>query len=615
MEDMDLQFDMEVPFDSEKKTKKPFPGDFSFNAEGLLEDCEVEELPETYREEPQESLANAVEEEFYQPFTDTAFEDIILPEEALEEDLDEESPAEEPVAVETLKVLDDESFDSDEDDLALWDEFKSVFEEVEEEPEEDAGTEPETAEAPLFVVEPETEATPEEAESDAEMDEDDESDEELLSVFDAEFSEEETEPEIAEAPLFVVEPETEAMPEPEETPESFADADEADEEAEADAETEEDVESESAEEPERAEETETSVEVTSEVDTTPDLPFVQEEEEDEDFDFPEDPDTECDFVAVPKPTVSVTTWERVRQRARAQKNQNTYETEHFFAVEEEYSENAAFKAPTPAEQVMGITKEARCDADDGDLEAPVQPIWQIHEPGEPEDLNVDVSEEELDYDDIFNDDRTAFRKKKKRKNIFKKILKEFLIFLAIVVGALVLVTNFTIFVSRQNTVVGESMEPTLHGGDHVYTSMLPYIFGDPKVGDIVVFDYSYHKRNEDVDMSYFHMVGEVLKNNRLTQIFRKDKANTKLDEYWIKRVVAVAGDTVAFQNNQFIRNGEVVQEDYILDQTVMNYDNGDEIVVPKGCVFVMGDNRNNSTDSRIIGCVDIDIITGKVWKR
>ena len=115
-------------------------------------------------------------------------------------------------------------------------------------------------------------------------------------------------------------------------------------------------------------------------------------------------------------------------------------------------------------------------------------------------------------------------------------------------------------------------------------------------------------------MSYFHRVEEVLKNNRLAQYF-KDPAELQLDEYWIKRVVAVAGETLSFEENQFYRNGELVEEDYILDQTVSTYVNGTEYVVPEGHVFVMGDNRNKSDDSRVIGFVDIDIITGKVWKK
>ena len=485
MDDMDLQFDIDVPFEADKKTKKPFPGDFSFNADGLLEDCEIEEITAETPAEPEEDIQT--EPPFESSF-DADFEDVV------EED------------VET------ESFD-DEDDAALWDEFRSVFEE-DEAPATTVSAE--ESEEPEAIVESPIEEPAEEA-----------------------------------LPVFVTEDET-------------ADYENADEEDEAE------------------------------------------------FVFSEDPDTECEFVAVPKPTISVTTWEQVRQRANAAKR-NTYETEHFFAVEEDYSENVTGQSgtQTPAEQVMGIVPDA--SAKEESETEPIQPIWYVDDNDHSDETPMDaseVSDEEMDYDDIFNDDRAAYQKKKKRKNIFKKILKEIGLFFAIIIGALVLVVNFTIFISRQNTVVGHSMEPTLHGGDHVYTTMLPYIFGDPEVGDIVVFNYSCHGE----DMGYFHMLQEVLKNNRLTQIFKKPE-DLQLDEYWIKRVVAVAGDTVSFKDNQFYRNGELIEEDYILEQTVTKYENDYEIQVPEGQVFVMGDNRNNSSDSRVIGCIDIDIITGKVWKK
>lgn len=571
MEDIDLQFDIEGPFDTDKKTKKPFPGDFSFNADGLLEDCAVEEIPEMIQNESQKAISYEETEEEIEPFTDD-FEDVVLPdedEEALEE-------LEEVVSVEETENLDD--FD-DEDDLVLWDEFRSVFEE--ELPEAVSTEEPETEDfaEDAVIEEPETEESPEieeepvfaealfenDTEEEAETEEkENEEDLTLLAEVPAEIPEENLAQAIDPAEVIAEEPEFEEEPAIAEDP------------------------------------------------ATEEIPVFEtddmDDDFDDDFDFPEDPDTECDFVAVPKPTVSVTTWERVRARASASKNQNTYETEHFFAVEEDYTENAAYKTQTPAAQVMGIsdeTPESKTETES------VHPIWYVDEPGSQEDLDLQVSDEEMDYDDIFNDDRVAYRKKKKRKNILKKILKEFALFLAIIIAALFLVTNFTVFVSRQNTVVGHSMEPTLHGGTRVYTTLLPYIFGEPEVGDIIVFDYSRHGK----DMGYFHMMGEVLKNNRIAQFFQDDTDKSNLDEYWIKRVVAVAGDTVSFQNNQFIRNGEVVEEDYILEQTVTDYVNGEELVVPEGCVFVMGDNRNNSTDSRIIGCIDIDIITGKVWKK
>jgi signal peptidase I len=116
------------------------------------------------------------------------------------------------------------------------------------------------------------------------------------------------------------------------------------------------------------------------------------------------------------------------------------------------------------------------------------------------------------------------------------------------------------------------------------------------------------------DMGYFHMLGEVLRNNRISQ-WIMGKEHVKTDTYWIKRVVAVPGDTVSFKDGQFYRNGEAVEENYILEQTITKYPD-EEIVVPEGCVFVMGDNRNESMDSRMLAMhgeqIAIDHIVGKL---
>ena len=569
MDDMDLQFDIDVPFETDKKTKKPFPGDFSFNADGLLEDCEIEETPAIPAEEIQTEAEDAFAEYF-----EADFEDVV------EEDAAEEV------------FLADDDFEEgnfeDEDDAALWDEFRSVFEEDVVSAETVSAAEPTEAEVPVL-------------EEDLESEEED---------YDLTLLEEAFRDEPAEE-VEVVE-ETAAEPVEAEVPvlEEDLESEEEDDDLTLLEEAFQDEPAEEVAEKPAKEPMDDVIPVFVTKDVVPEEADLGEDEDE--FEFPEDPDTECEFVAVPKPTISVTTWEQVRQRANAAKR-NTYETEHFFAVEEDYSENVTGQSgtQTPAEQVMGIVPDA--SAKEESETEPLQPIWYVDDNDYSDETPMDaseVSDEEMDYDDIFNDDRAAYQKKKKRKNIFKKILKEIGLFFAIIVGALVLVVNFTIFISRQNTVVGHSMEPTLHGGDHVYTTMLPYIFGDPEVGDIVVFNYSCHGE----DMGYFHMLQEVLKNNRLTQIFKKPE-DLQLDEYWIKRVVAVAGDTVSFKDNQFYRNGELIEEDYILEQTVTNYENDYEIQVPEGQVFVMGDNRNNSSDSRVIGCIDIDIITGKVWKK
>ena len=135
------------------------------------------------------------------------------------------------------------------------------------------------------------------------------------------------------------------------------------------------------------------------------------------------------------------------------------------------------------------------------------------------------------------------------------------------------------FCVRLVDVVGDSMNPTLVNGDKIIVSNLFY---DPKPGDIIVF--------------------------------RKDEYR---DEPLVKRVIAVEGQTVNidFERGIVYVDGEPIDEPYIAEPTTEPLDFTGEITVDEGCVFVMGDNRNHSTDSRysLIGQVDERCIMGKVY--
>ena len=146
-----------------------------------------------------------------------------------------------------------------------------------------------------------------------------------------------------------------------------------------------------------------------------------------------------------------------------------------------------------------------------------------------------------------------------------------------IVTAIILCVLVFIFGARIVGVVGSSMVPTLHEGDRIITSNLFY---KPKQGDIVVF--------------------------------RKDSFD---DRALVKRVIATEGQTVDIDFEQGIVyvDGVALKEDYVNAPTVRELDFDDEITVPPGCVFVMGDNRNESTDSRseALGCVDTRYLIGR----
>jgi len=143
----------------------------------------------------------------------------------------------------------------------------------------------------------------------------------------------------------------------------------------------------------------------------------------------------------------------------------------------------------------------------------------------------------------------------------------------IVAAAFAIAMLVQAFVVKPFTIHQISMQPTLLEGDRILISRLTYHFRDPKPGDIIVFRSPV---NEGDDL--------------------------------VKRIVAVAGDRVAVKNGVLYVNGEPKDEPYLLERPFA----GDmaEEVVPPGKVFVMGDNRNNSGDSRFFGPIDRDSIIG-----
>ncbi len=88
-----------------------------------------------------------------------------------------------------------------------------------------------------------------------------------------------------------------------------------------------------------------------------------------------------------------------------------------------------------------------------------------------------------------------------------------------------------------------------------------------------------------------------------------------LDKPLVKRVIAVGGETIDidFQSHEVFVNGVLLNESYIREPTALSYDVQFPFVVPEGCVFAMGDNRNDSLDSRSsrVGCIDERYILGK----
>ncbi|MDO9534741.1 MAG: signal peptidase I [Bacillota bacterium] len=182
-----------------------------------------------------------------------------------------------------------------------------------------------------------------------------------------------------------------------------------------------------------------------------------------------------------------------------------------------------------------------------------------------------------------------------------KVLKELSCWIANILIAMVVAVLISLFVFQPTYVAGSSMESTLNDEDRVFISKLPHTFNlEPEYGDIVVIDSRVHRPRAFVDDLF-----QNINNNIITrQVF-----GIEVDYYWIKRVIGKTGDVLEFQDGNVIKNGEILEEPYLKEPA--EYWILDKVVVPEGHIFVMGDNRNDSRDSRSIGCIPISHVIGK----
>jgi len=150
----------------------------------------------------------------------------------------------------------------------------------------------------------------------------------------------------------------------------------------------------------------------------------------------------------------------------------------------------------------------------------------------------------------------------KKKSSWQDAASDWLISIIVAVALAFCIRTFLV---EPYMVEGSSMYPTLKHHERLIVDKLSYFITDPKKGEIVVFRYP------------------------------KDESRD-----FIKRVIAVGGDTIEMQNGKVIVNGAEIEEGYIYknDPKGSNMSNYRKSVVPQGHIFVLGDNRNNSEDSR-----------------
>ncbi len=151
--------------------------------------------------------------------------------------------------------------------------------------------------------------------------------------------------------------------------------------------------------------------------------------------------------------------------------------------------------------------------------------------------------------------------------------------MVVLVGlAALLALGVRTFVVQPFMIPSSSMEPTLLIGDRVLVSKFAYRLAAPKAGDVVVF-----------------------------------VPTTDTSRDFIKRIVAVGGQSVDIRDGKVYVDGKALVEPYVNKLFPDHYDSDAPIDVPKGMVFLMGDNRTNSEDSRYIGPQPVSGILGRAF--
>lgn len=170
------------------------------------------------------------------------------------------------------------------------------------------------------------------------------------------------------------------------------------------------------------------------------------------------------------------------------------------------------------------------------------------------------------------DDIQTDNNKKSKEDAIAREIMEWLVSIIVAVALVMILHNYIGQIVR---VDGASMEPTLYTNERVIVGKINYNLGKTKRGDIVITHFP-----DD----YFN---------------------------YVKRVIGLPGDKLSVKDGNLYINDVLVEEPYIKEKMLMDFD---EIIIPENHYFVMGDNRNNSRDSRSnsVGILPKELLGGKV---
>lgn len=179
--------------------------------------------------------------------------------------------------------------------------------------------------------------------------------------------------------------------------------------------------------------------------------------------------------------------------------------------------------------------------------------------------------------------RIQDRRDRRKKSI--KVLKEIFGWI-IYISMVILVTYLIVtYVGQRTKVSGPSMEETLHNGDNLIVDKISYRFREPERFDIIVFPYQYAE-----------------------------------DTFYIKRIIGMPGETIQIKDGHVYINDVLLEEDIYGKEAIEDTKRGiadEPVVLGEDEYFVMGDNRNHSSDSRdpSVGVLDRSQLVGRAWLR
>ena len=194
-------------------------------------------------------------------------------------------------------------------------------------------------------------------------------------------------------------------------------------------------------------------------------------------------------------------------------------------------------------------------------------------------------------------------KRKRKKSLIRNILEWiFTIFIAVAIS-LFIVSN----VVSLTQIKEQSMETTFQENDRALVNRFGYYFEKPKRGDIVIVHKKINQRGIIINM--VNEAKDIMDNVKYRFTNKIEKNNL------IKRVIGVEGDIIDIKDGYIYLNGNKQEEKYVNGMTYPGGAISYPIEVPTGKVFVLGDNRERSSDSRDLGFMDINQLKGKVTLR